>query len=110
MIFLDLKKAYYSLDQDRTLSILKDYGVGDNILRFLKEVWGREVVLVSKQDGFFGKPFGVGRGVQCGDISSSIIFNIVVDAVIRDIEATGKFNFEELAIGNFLCGRWSDSR
>jgi hypothetical protein len=74
MIFLDLKKAYYSLDRDRTLSILKDYGVGDNILRFLKEVWGKEV-LVSKQDGFFGKPFNVGRGVRCGDISSSIIFN-----------------------------------
>jgi hypothetical protein len=43
---------------------------GDNILRFLKEVWGKEV-LVSKQDGFFGKPFDVGRGVRCGDISSS---------------------------------------
>ncbi len=95
MIFLDLKKAYYSLDRDRTLSILKGYGVGDNILRFLKEVWGKEV-LVSKQDGFFGKPFDVGRGVRCGDISSSIIFNIAVDAVIRDIEATGEFNFEEL--------------
>jgi hypothetical protein len=44
--------------------------------------------LVSKQGGFFGVPFDVGRGVRCGDIDSPVIFNIVVDAIIRDIVAS----------------------
>ena len=33
------------------------------------------------------KPFPVGRGVRCGDISSPVIFNIVIDAIIRDVDA-----------------------
>jgi hypothetical protein len=62
LIFMDLKKAYYSLDRERTLEILKGYGVGANILAFIKRAWDSEQ-LVSKQAGFFGKPFDVGRGV-----------------------------------------------
>ena len=31
MIFMDLKKAYDTLDRNRTMKILKGYGVGENI-------------------------------------------------------------------------------
>jgi hypothetical protein len=31
MVFLDLKKAYDTLDRDRTLKILEGYGVGANV-------------------------------------------------------------------------------
>ena len=65
-IFLDLQKAYYTLDRKRTLEILEGYGVGPNIRTFLKKVWDGDT-LVSKQAGFYGDPFTVGRGVQyCG--------------------------------------------
>jgi hypothetical protein len=30
MVFMDLKKAYDTLDRDRTMKILKGYGVGEN--------------------------------------------------------------------------------
>jgi len=95
VIFLDLKKAYYSLDRDRTMAILKGYGVGKNLLAFIKRIWDGDT-LVSKQEGFFGVPFDVGRGVRCGDIDSPIIFNIVVDAIIRDIAASGDYDYEVL--------------
>jgi hypothetical protein len=85
VVFLDLKKAYYTLDRKRTLEILEGYGVGPNIRAFLKKVWDGDT-LVSKQGGFYGEPFDVGRGVRCGDVDSPIIFNIVIDAIIRDIE------------------------
>jgi hypothetical protein len=42
--------------------------------------------MVPKQSGFFGKPFRASRGVRQGDIVSPIIFNIVIDAVVRDWE------------------------
>jgi exonuclease III len=86
VVFLDLQKAYYTLDRERTLEILEGYGVGPNIRAFLKKIWDGDT-LVSKQGGFYGKPFDVGRGVRCGDVDSPIIFNIVIDAIVRDIEA-----------------------
>ena len=39
VIFLYLTKAYYSLDRDRTMAILKGYGVGNNLLAFIKQIW-----------------------------------------------------------------------
>jgi hypothetical protein len=42
--------------------------------------------MVTKQSGFFGKPFRATRGVRQGDIMSPIIFNIICDAVIREWE------------------------
>jgi len=34
-VYLDFAKAYNSLDQECTLIILKDYGVGPNVLQLL---------------------------------------------------------------------------
>ena len=34
--------------------------------------------------------------MRCGDIDSPIIFNIVVDAIIRDIAASGDYVYEVL--------------
>ena len=39
--------------------------------------------MVPRQAGYFGKAFRARRGVQQGDIISPLIFNIMVDAVIR---------------------------
>jgi exonuclease III len=85
-VFLDLKKAYDTLDRQRTLDILEGYGVGSNIRRIIADVWCMDT-MVPKQAGFYGKPFGASRGVRQGDIMSPIIFNIVADTVIRDVEA-----------------------
>jgi Reverse transcriptase (RNA-dependent DNA polymerase) len=40
--------------------------------------------MIPKQAGFYGKPFRAKRGVRQGDIISPTIFNIIVDAVIRE--------------------------
>ena len=85
-VFLDLKKAYDTLDRGRTLKILKGYGLGENLCRIIEEVWEMDT-MVPKQAGFYGKSFSASRGVRQGDILSPMIFNIVADAVIRDTEA-----------------------
>ena len=82
MIFLDLKKAYDTLDRTQAMRILEGYGVGRNIRRIIDTIW-RGDTMVPRQAGYFGKPFGAKRGVRQGDIVSPFIFNIMVDAVVR---------------------------
>jgi exonuclease III len=81
-IFLDLKKAYDTVDRERALEILEGYGVGECTLNLLRLFWDTQQLVV-RQAGYHGKPFSASRGVTQGDPASSTIFNIVIDAVVR---------------------------
>ena len=82
MIFLDLTKAYDALDRSRTLEILKGYGVGDRVRRLLATYWERST-MVARAGQYYGTEFKGERGVTQGDPLSPTIFNVVVDAVVR---------------------------
>jgi Reverse transcriptase (RNA-dependent DNA polymerase) len=86
IIFLDLKKAYDTLDRLRTLEILRAYGVGPNICHFIEQTWEMDQ-MIPKQAGCFGTAFTTSRGVRQGDIMSPTVFNIVVDAIINYSDA-----------------------
>ena len=81
-VYLDLKKAYDSINRPRVLHIMRKYGVGPNICRYVETVWNNQSFLL-RQRGFYSEPFAVTRGCTQGDIDSPIIFNIIVDAVLR---------------------------
>lgn len=89
IVFLDLKKAYDTLDRTRTMEILKAYGVGPNICHFIEQTWDNDT-MIPKQAGCYGTGFTTSRGVRQGDIMSPTIFNIVADAVINYCEITFK--------------------
>jgi hypothetical protein len=82
-IFIDLTKAYDTLDCSCTLSLLEAYGIGPHIPSIIQAVWDLEMV-VPKSGRYFGIPFPAWCGVPQGDIISPIIFNIIVDAVIHE--------------------------
>ena len=82
MIFLDLTKAYDALDRSRCLDILEGYGVGPSAMRLLKTYW-RRLNMVARAGGYYRETFKGDRGVTQGDPLSPIIFNVVVDAVVR---------------------------
>jgi hypothetical protein len=81
-IFIDLAKAYDTLDRGRTIEILAGYGVGKRTLRLLTNFWDSLIVL-ERQGGYHSSAFTAGRGVTQGDILSPTIFNVVCDAIIR---------------------------
>jgi hypothetical protein len=81
-VFLDLSKAYDTLDRVRTIQLLRSYGVGDRILHLLTHFWN-SLTIVARQQGYYGTHFRSERGTTQGDIISPMIFNIVVDAVVR---------------------------
>jgi len=82
-IYIDLKKAYDALDRERTLEILAAYGVGPKLLALQKHFW-ETAVLVCRAGGNYGEPFSAERGVTQGGPLSSLMFNVCVDAVVRE--------------------------
>ena len=82
-IFIDLRKAYDAMDRDRCLAILEAYGVGPNMLRLIKYFWDN-AVLVCRAGGYYGTPFKALRGVTQGGPFSPRVFNVMVDAIVRE--------------------------
>jgi len=53
MVFVDLKKASYSLDRAQAMRILAGYGVGVNIRRIINLIWQGDT-MVPRQAGYLG--------------------------------------------------------
>ena len=82
LVFLDLTKAYDTVDRDRLFTMLEHYGLGPRCIAVLRNAWN-DSGMVPKRDGRFGKCITTTRGVRQGDIISPTLFNILVDAVLR---------------------------
>ena len=87
VVFLDLKKAYDTIDRPRSLEIFRQYGMGNNMLRLLQSFWMNQKI-VPRQSGFHGEPFDCSRGQTQGGLFSPLGFNIVMDASLREWLAT----------------------
>ena len=71
------------MDRSRCLDILEGYGVGPSPRRLLKNYW-RRLTMVARAGGYYGEAFKGARGVTQGDPLSPTIFNVVMDAVVRN--------------------------
>ena len=83
-MYLDVQKAYISLDRFRCMDIMRGYGMGQNTAHFISHHWD-SLLFVPKASRYLGMAFGTGRGFTQGDPTYPIIFNIVVDAVVRAV-------------------------
>ena len=66
------------------MKILKGYELGPNMARLLGYYWEKQKI-VPKAGKFLGCLFGTGQGVTQGDLASTMLFNIVVDAVVQAV-------------------------
>ncbi len=82
-VFVDLRKAYDHLDREQCLAIMTGYGVGPKLLRLQTKFW-EQAQMVCQAGGSFGKLFSAYSGVTQGDLLSSLMFDVCVDAVIRE--------------------------
>ncbi len=82
-VFLDLKKAFNTMDRERCLLILEGYSAGPNMVWLICNFW-RDATMVCQASGNYGGPFCAGRGVTQGDPLFAKLFNILVDAVVRE--------------------------
>ena len=83
LVFLDLTKAYDTVDRDRLFTMLEHYGIlGPRCIAVLRNAWDNSG-MVPKRGGRFGQFITTTRGVRQGDIISPTLFNVLVDAVLR---------------------------
>eukprot|EP00978_Attheya_sp_CCMP212_P012920 scaffold32244_cov60-Attheya_sp.AAC.1 len=84
-IYLNLRKAYDALDQERCIEIVRGHGAGERVVRLLTHqyCWDKQQI-VAKASGYHGTLFRATHGITQGDPVSPTIFNIVIDAVIRE--------------------------
>ena len=82
-ISIGLKKAYATMDRERCMEILMGYGIGQKIRKFAPFFWDN-AELVCRTGGFFGKSFKAHQGVPQGGPVSPQIFNVMVDAIVRE--------------------------
>jgi hypothetical protein len=65
------------------LLILEGYGAGPNMVWLICNCW-RDVTMVCRASGNYRGPFCAGQGVTQGCPLSAKLFNILVDAVVRE--------------------------
>jgi hypothetical protein len=83
-VFIDLKKAFDAMDRERCLLLLEGHGAGPNMRRLIRHFWDDETTNVCRALGNYGAPFKAGRGVTQGGLLSAKLFNVLVDAVVRE--------------------------
>jgi hypothetical protein len=82
-IFLNLKKAFDSMDCECCLLILGGYGVGPKMIRLIRNFW-ENAKMVCRVSVNYGTPFQAGRGITQGGPLSAKLFNVLVDTVAQE--------------------------
>jgi hypothetical protein len=82
-IFIDLRKAFDAMDHGLCLEILALHRVGPKMLRLIRNFWD-SVTNVCLAKGNYSRLFKAGPGVTQGGPLLAKLFNILVDAVVRE--------------------------
>ncbi len=82
-IFLDLRKAFDAMDWEQCIIVLEGYGAGPRMICSIRGFW-RDAIMVCRVAGNYGMAFKASRGVMQGGPLLARLFNIMVDAVIRE--------------------------
>ena len=81
-VFLDLREAYDSIDQERVLDLLRRYGMRPRLCAYVGTVW-EILVFVLRQAQFYSDKVNVNRGCTQGGVDFTPVFNIIIDAMLR---------------------------
>jgi hypothetical protein len=81
--YLDVEKAYDSIDRRAVLYALREFGAGDSTLRLFEFLLEHERTTL-KLSGRHTKTYFPRRGVRQGDPASPTLFDFIMDLVVRE--------------------------
>ena len=82
VLYVDLRKAYDSVDPRALLAVLRQMGLPDKLL-FLLRAWSTNRTTSVSVNGIRTEPFNVTNGVGQGDVLSPLLFNLFIESLQR---------------------------
>ena len=86
--FIDLKKAFDSVDRNLLWYSLEHYGINGKFLEILKSLYSNTEYRV-RVNGCVSEPFPVSSGVKQGCLLSPTLFNLFINSLIAEIKKLG---------------------
>ena len=109
MNFVDFKKAFDSIHRPSMWKVLRHYGIPEKIVNIIKDMYDESncSVRVGHEHTDW---FSVETGVRQGDVLSPLLFNLVLDFILRKLEHTdggiawiGKEKLKDLDYADDIC-------
>lgn len=85
IVFVDFKKAYDSIDRRTLFNALEEFGIDRKTREIIKQTLTDTISKV-KFHGEVSDPFEIKTGVRQGDGLSPILFNIILEKIMRNWE------------------------
>ena len=86
--FVDLRKAYDTVPRTKLFyTLLKDYSIGGNYLKFLQEMYRGNQVFIKLTDGLV-QPINTTIGLKQGCVFSPILFNLFINKISHIFDDT----------------------
>ena len=82
LVFLDLRKAYNTLDRGRLFQTLERYGAGTRMRGILEEFWENQE-FVTRHNGHHVPQLKETYGTTQEGIASSTLFNVAINSVVH---------------------------
>ena len=103
LCFVDLTKAYDSVDRSALIAILKSYRVPNHLTDIIKDMYTETWCQVRTTEGC-SEDFKVESGVRQGCVLSPLLFNCVMDRILREtLEMSGGgWNIEYTTTGGLF--------
>jgi exonuclease III len=82
MAFIDIEKAYDSVDRPMMLRLLRSYGVAEDCVKLVDALYQNSSAFVTTP-GKDGTQFNIHTGVRQGCLLSCLLFDVIMDAITR---------------------------
>ena len=90
--FFDLAKAFDSIPRELIWETMEAYGFGTTIVQLVKELYENDEMYVKLGGRISSDYFSSRRGIRQGDLLSPLLFNLVMDRVLRTALDTARAN------------------
>jgi len=87
--YIDFAKAFDSVSREKLWEILKRLGIGGKMLKMLQAMYDRVSARVRCQNGT-SEPYQCLRGLKQGCLASPLLFNFLVNELVREVKRKGK--------------------
>lgn len=100
-MFVDFEEAYDSIHRPTLFNILKEFNIPRKLINLIKATMENSEIKI-KIANSTSKSFNVTSGLRQGDALSPILFNLVLEKVVRDMNISEGITLGLSKIG-LLC-------